>query len=721
MNFFATAPSGIEPLVAEELRAIGAEEVKESPGGASFSGSLETAYRACLWSRTPSRILLPLASFPATGGDELYAAVREIPWEEHVSADGSIAVDAAVSSSALTHSHYAALRVKDAVVDRFREMSGARPSVDTARPDLRIYLHLRRDRATVGIDLSGESLHRRGYRTEGAEAPLRENLAAAILLYSKWKQVAESGGAFLDPMCGSGTLAIEAAMIAGDVAPGLLRERFGFLGWKGHDAALWERLKGEAEERRLQGGERIPGIFGYDRDPKALSAAAGNAARAGLADRISFARKDATELAPPPGAAPGLLAVNPPYGERLGAAKELVELYSSFGRRLQQFEGWKGAVFTGNVDLGFHIPLLPRRVRTLWNGPIECRLLHFDIERRFFIDRDSRPQRPLSSGGEMFANRLRKNMKALGSWARREGVSCWRLYDADMPEYAVAVDLYSDWNPAEGTQPDQAQRWLHVQEYEAPKTVDEKKAALRLADIMAALPVATGVDDANIFLKTRRRQKGRSQYEKVGETKEFHQVMEGGLRFLVNFTDYLDTGLFLDHRATRAMIGGMAAGKSFLNLFAYTGAATVHAAAGGAASTVTVDMSATYLEWAKRNMALNRLDSSRHRFIQEDCLEWLERERGRYDLIFLDPPTFSTSKRMRETLDIQRDHVRLIRSAARLLAPGGELIFSNNFRKFRMDADSLPGLRMEDITRRTIPPDFQGNPRIHNCWLIRRD
>ncbi len=309
----------------------------------------------------------------------------------------------------------------------------------------------------------------------------------------------------------------------------------------------------------------------------------------------------------------------------------------------------------------------------------------------------------------MFANRLRKNRRQLGKWARRAAVSCYRLYDADMPEYALALDLYQD--------------WAHVQEYAPPGTVDPARAASRICEALHVIPQVLGIPPENVALKVRRRQKGGSQYGRQGIRSEFHTVGEGGLRFLVNLADYLDTGLFLDHRLTRAMVRDLSKGRRFLNLFSYTGAASVYAAAGGAAGTVSVDMSRVYLEWGRRNMALNGFAGGpAHRFLQADCLRWLESPPGeRYDLIFLDPPTFSTSKRMgARTLDVQRDHVRLIRAAAHLLAPGGLLLFSNNFRQFRMDREALPGLLVEDISASTIPHDFARNPRIHTCWRITR-
>jgi 23S rRNA (guanine2445-N2)-methyltransferase / 23S rRNA (guanine2069-N7)-methyltransferase len=310
----------------------------------------------------------------------------------------------------------------------------------------------------------------------------------------------------------------------------------------------------------------------------------------------------------------------------------------------------------------------------------------------------------MSGGREAFANRLEKNARHLRKWARREGVSCWRVYDKDLHDYACAIDLYGS--------------KVHVQEYERPPKIDEAKAKERIDEVVAAVPEVLEVSPSDVFVKVRRRQKGGGQYEKLDEKRELFEVSEGGHRFLVNLGDYLDTGLFLDHRITRRMIGEMASGKRFLNLFAYTGSATVYAAKGGAVSTTTVDLSNTYLDWAAKNFELNGLEPGKHEIVRADCLVWIPQGAARYDLIFLDPPTFSTSKKMEGTFDVQRDHVPLIRAAARLLAPGGVLLFSNNFRRFEIDRAGLSGLEIEDITARTIPEDFRRNPKIHNAWRI---
>ncbi|HXG28437.1 MAG TPA: bifunctional 23S rRNA (guanine(2069)-N(7))-methyltransferase RlmK/23S rRNA (guanine(2445)-N(2))-methyltransferase RlmL [Nevskiales bacterium] len=718
LALFATAPQGIEPLLAAELRAFGAVEPQPGNGGVAFQGDLETAYRACLWSRLASRILLPLASaLPADDADTLYAAARQLPWEEHLDPAHTLAVDFIGTNRAIRHSQFGAQRIKDAIVDCLREQCGRRPAIDTVRPDLRINAHLHGAALTLAIDLSGDSLHRRGYRVTTVAAPMKENLAAALLAKLDWPTLARQGCALLDPLCGSGTLVIEAALMAADIAPGLLREYWGFQGWRGHTAAVWQDLLAEARERRRIGLARsLPPLTGRDRDARAVAAARANAARAGLEQVVRFVQGSLEDMQPPAGAAMGLLVTNPPYGQRLGEQVELEQLYARLGDLLKaRFAGWRAAVFTGNPQLGKRMGLKAVKSNAFHNGALPCKLLQFRVEPEFFVDREALDRRAreqalssaLSEGGEAFANRLRKNLRTLGRWAEREDIQCYRLYDADLPEYAVAVDVYGD--------------WLHVQEYAPPAAIAPAKAARRLEHVMTLLPEVLGIPPERIALKVRARQKGTAQYRKQADTGRFLAVREGPARLWVNLTDYLDSGLFLDHRPVRTWLRGQAAGKRFLNLFCYTAAATVHAALGGAAATTSVDLSRTYLDWAARNLELNGLQPGpRHRLIQADCRQWLLRERGEYDLIFLDPPTFSNSKRMEGVLDIQRDHVALIRAAVARLARGGVLVFSTNHRRFRLEREALADLAIEDVTRWSIPKDFARNPRIHQCWRIRR-
>jgi len=723
LEFLASAPRGVADLVARELGACGAAQLRERSSGVAFTGTLESAYRACLWSRTANRVFLELAHFEARDADEFHAAVRRIDWAAHLGPATTLACDFSGRHPAITHSHFGALKLKDGIVDALRLATGARPDVALERPGVRVHAHARGTDITVAIDLSGDSLHRRGYRGAAGEAPLKENVAAAVLLRCGWPQLAAQGAEFLDPMCGSGTLCIEAALIALDRAPGLGREYFGFLAWRGHDAHLWARLREEAEARAAAGeaAARVT-VRGTDRDPGAIARARDNAARAGVGRLVRIDAGVLAEAAPLAGRdpdRPGLLCTNPPYGLRMEDREGARTLHRELGAVLRErFQGWNAALLTGAPELGMELGLRAHRTHRVWNGGIECRLLRIKV-----VPESVRAPGTLGKGAarladtpgaRMFANRLGKNLKRLRSWAERESVSCYRAYDADMPEYAFAIDVYRAIEPDE--------LWLYVQEYAAPGEIEPQAVRRRRGEVLAMLPGTTGVAPERIRVRTRRRTRRGEQYDKVDEQARFHVVTEGGLRFRVNFDDYLDTGLFLDQRTTRARLRDAARGKRFLNLFAYTGAATVYAAAGGAASTTSVDLSRTYLEWGQRNLALNALAGEAHAWVQADCREWLrDTARGseRFDLVFLDPPTFSNSKRMQGVLDIARDHPELIDACARLLAPEGLLIFSTNAQRFRLQEGLLERYQIRDLSAATLPRDFERNPRIHRCFEVR--
>jgi 23S rRNA (guanine2445-N2)-methyltransferase / 23S rRNA (guanine2069-N7)-methyltransferase len=712
-DWLATCPKGLELLLAEELQAIGAEGVKETVAAVHFQGSMEVAYRACLWSRLANRILMPLHSFMLNEADDLYQECNDISWESHFSAAQSIAIDFIGTSRLIDNTMYGSQRVKDAIVDRIRRIEGERPNVDTKNPDIRIQVRQHKGRVTVSLDISGESLHRRGYRTGQGTAPIKENLAVALLLRANWPAMAAEGGALLDPMCGSGTLIIEGAMMAADIAPGMLRDHYGFDQWIQHDAELWQSLIDEAHQRKATGLENLElDIRGYDANPRVLEYTTQNIENAGLDGHIRLAHKPIDQFGKPT-AERGLLLTNPPYGERLGEVDELIPLYQKLGTVLQKnFQGWRAAIFTGNVDLGRETDLSPTKQYSLFNGTIPCKLLVFEDMTSKSAQIAVRlstpaPAQQLTEGARMVLNRLKKNQRKLDGWRKKSGISCYRLYDADIPEYAVAVDIY-----------DQS---IYVQEYAPPNTISEKVARERFGEIKQAVKEFSANFRGKIHYKERRRQKGDSQYERLndGPSDTIH-VSEGNAQFEVNLSDYLDTGLFLDHRPVRGLIGEMVKGKSFLNLFCYTAAASVQAAMAGASHSLSIDMSNTYLDWAQRNFDLNSLRSSKHQLLRADCLKWLEIGGELYDVIFLDPPTFSNSKKMDSVLDIQRDHGDLIRSSMAKLVPGGTLIFSNNFRKFKMDELTVRQFDCQNITPQTLDVDFARNPRIHNVWKIKR-
>ncbi len=725
MRFFAQTAANINDITASEARDFGAEKIKLVPGGVQFRGDIETGYRFCLWSRSASRLLLELE--PAVQGrtpvsvvnkDTLYDAAYAIAWDNHLKPDMTFAVTATAAKAGwLKNTQFGALRVKDAIVDYMRHKYHERPDVDAKDPDVIFHMHLNGRKALFYLVFSGQGLHKRGYRIHQSEAMLKEHLAAAVLLRSSIKGPAPDTPSILDPFAGMGTIPIEAAMIAADIAPGLLnKERFGFKRWPGHIPALWDKVLAEAEERKAR-DHTVPKIYAWDIDTDSITHAREHAERACVAQYITFATQDFTkierEVFPE---APGIIVTDPPYGIRMGSEFEMHDLYKQIGEQLPKyFPGWKIHILCGEPDLLDDLQLKPSAVNILYNGPIRCSLAHYDIfdsaTRDSMIQkaadrREERRHTPLEERAQMCANRMKKNKRILKAYLKREGASCYRLYDADIPEFSAAVDIYED-------------RWVHIQEYAPPSTIDPQRASSNLRGIVDAVNRVTDIDYDKIFVKQRKQQRGTGQYDKLGSKGAMYIAHEHGLKFLVNFSDYLDTGIFLDHRPVRKMIKEMSGNCRFLNLFGYTGTATVHAAAGGALSTVTVDASKTYLDWAEENMKLNGFSGMNHFYYKSDCISWLQSNRDEFDLIFLDPPTFSNSKSRNDTFDVQRDHRGLIMLAMRHLTPNGTLIFSNNFRRFILNSRLEDQYLIEDITDSSIPEDFVRNQKVHRCWLIR--
>lgn len=731
LSVFVTCPKGLEYVLEKELHELLQKEAKVRPAGIAFEAQLSEIYRFILWSRTANRVLLALAESEVHTAEQLYDLVYSVDWQQHMSVDNTLVVDFSGQSKNINNTAFGAVKVKDAIVDQFRDRVGERPNVTRDSPDIRINVKLSKGTAVVALDLSGESLHRRGYRTEAGKAPIKENLGAALLQRCNWSSLGQGGGSLLDPMCGSATLLVEGAMILCDKAPALDRAQFGFLKWKQHQDGVWKSLIDDAIERFECGldkciDQQAAGynqLLGFDADSSVISVARNNIKRAGLERVIrvetqSLADLKGVDVGSGEDERPvGLLLTNPPYGERLGDVESLKGLYRCLGDKLKsEFEGWKAAIFTGNVDLGRRIGLRSYKQYKLFNGSLPSQLIMIDVLPENYVKTDdSKESQVLLSRrhvrvanpdrAAMFANRLRKNVRTLGKWAKKSKLECYRIYDADMPEFSLAVDIYKD--------------WVHVQEYAAPASIDEKAAKERLDEALSVLPEVLQVPPEYVVIKQRRRQKGDSQYEKHDQKAQRMVVDEIGCKFYVNLIDYIDTGLFLDHRPVRKWIQAHSAGKRFLNLFCYTGAATIHAIKGGAVETVSVDMSNTYLDWGKENLALNGFSESGHQFVQADCLRWLDSAREKFDMIFLDPPTFSNSKRMEGVLDIQRDHVDMINKAMNLLTKGGVLVFSTNLRRFKLDVDALASFDLENVSVSTIDKDFERNSRIHQCWHIK--
>ena len=723
MIFFATSAANQGDLIAEEARKAGAERVRVTPSGVDFEGSLETGYRFCFETRISSRLLMGLfVDDDIISDKELEEATAMLPWEEYIDPTKTLKVTCTTQNCRyITNSHYGALKVKDGIVERIREkFNGERPYIEIHEPDLTVHVHIEDTTVKWYVDFSGENLSMRGYRGEQTEALLKEHLAAALIGRSEWRKSVNDGNPlpFYDPFCGSGTIAVEAALMATDTAPGLLRKKpYPFESLPNFDKEAFDRVVEEAEERRRKAiDERDISIFASDISRTAVEISKAAALKAGVYDFISFSVQDFTKLEKPP-VSKGCIVTDPPYGERM-TVRDIDLLYENTGKVLQNvFKGWDATILTGNSELLSNIDMKPDRTNTLFNGGIMCQAAHYHIftdeEREAMMQKalEKKKQRqaePLTPGAEMAYNRLMKNLKEITPLMKEQGVECYRIYDADMPEYSASIDIYMG-------------KWVVVSEYAAPDTIDPEDAKRRLGELVRATEKATGIDEDFIYVKERSRQKGKGQYTRLAANNKMMVARENGVRFLVNFTDYLDTGIFLDHRPVRMMIQEMAKDKRFLNLFCYTGTATLNAIKGGALSTVSVDASSTYLAWMEENLKLNGYSTVFGNLLyKSDVIDWLWDTYDKFDLIFCDPPTFSNSKDRRGSFDVQRDHVKLIDAAAMHLSPGGTLIFSNNYRKFKLDPEVMEKYVVEDITEKTIGDDFKRDIKIHHCYLIRK-
>jgi 23S rRNA (guanine2445-N2)-methyltransferase / 23S rRNA (guanine2069-N7)-methyltransferase len=763
-TIFVRVPRFLEELLARELTALGAENSVSRAGGVQLEADLALAYRICLYSRLASRVLWPLAAFPAADADALYAGVAALPWPDLLVARSTLAVGFDGHSPALRHSGFAQQRIKDAVVDSLVAAGCERPQVDLEQPDIRLQAVLHRDRVTLYLDLAGTPLHRRGWRVAGGDAPLKENLAAALLLHGGWCEGRDDW--LMDPMCGSGTLLVEGAWIAAGIPPGLLRERYGFQSWVGHDADLLDRLRAGMRERHY-GSVRISG---RDRDPLQIERTRTHLVNAGWGrwfdGELDLAVGELREWRRPVafGGRQGLVVTNPPYGHRMNASGILRELGSvlqqeACGSEIALIVGapGAGAGSSNPAPASAENVLRPLGLGGLQsapcrNGPLDAWMITGTVSGRTagddWVDEVSasgaavlrRAQtRALPEdtvrAAEMFGNRLRKNLQHWTRWARRMGTDAFRLYDRDLPEYALIIDCYG--------------QDLCVQELAAPGTIDPEVAEARRDAALRRIPEVTGRTGDQIHFRLRRRQRPETQYERLVEHRAFGFggvaagaevepgpgrgiIHEGEARFLVNFEDYLDTGLYLDSRGVRRMISRFFAdrslaqgmgrrGQRMLNLYAYTGTASVQAALAGADRTTNVDLSRNYLAWAQANFRLNGLDPERHEFVRADVLEWLTafgRGAPRYDLILLDPPTFSNSSRLEQDLDVQRDHPALLSAALNRLNPDGCLFFLNHARRFRMDWTPPDGFALEEITGRSLDADCSRGRPMHRCWRL---
>jgi len=722
-RFFVSCSSGFEHQLVKELRNIKPSlSIEQKQGGAEFTGPFSDGLKICLWSRIAGKVLLALEDF-RHGSDEkeVYERAKMIKWSDFFHKDKTIAVDTTLISKTFTNSSYLSLLVKDGISDHFRNLSGSRPNVDKQDADIRINLFVSKNSATLSLDISGGSLHQRGYRKKGAIAPLKENLAAALLERAGWNEMAlqESNTnekpAFVDPMCGSGTFLIEAAMIASNTAPGLLRKNFSFQHMRQFKNEEWKTLIDEAcNARNLENLSPVR-IFGFDIDEKAIRISKENIKAAGFSPFIDVRKSDIADIEKQldKNFKAGLVAINLPYGKRLGSDTDLPELYQLAGEKIKEnFEGFKVVALSGDEELSRNLGMKPLQVNTVYNGSIKSVSAIFSIDSRYreksSFNETGKAENPSVYFSEMFANRLKKNIKVLKKWKAKESITSYRIYDADIPEYSASIDLYED-------------KFLYIQEYAPPAEIPVQKAERRLKELVYTAQNVTGVDYKNINVRQKKRQKRGEQYKKSGDEGIFDVIQEDGLLFYVNFHDYLDTGIFLDHRIIRKMIRELSAGKKMLNLFSYTGTASLYAAAGGALSTTSVDANSTYCSWAERNFSLNKISLAKNKIIKSDCMDFLVKDRELYDIIFIDPPTFSNSKSREDFFDVQADHPGLITRAAEKLKKDGIIIFSSNFKKFKLD-DSISKLFLtSNITEQTVSPDFKRQGYSRHCWIIKKN
>ncbi|MBF7072798.1 bifunctional 23S rRNA (guanine(2069)-N(7))-methyltransferase RlmK/23S rRNA (guanine(2445)-N(2))-methyltransferase RlmL [Glaciecola sp. MH2013] len=717
-EIIVTTSKGLDEILKQEVSDILRTSCKDKtvdfptlqlkPGQVSFEGSLEQAYQLCLYSRLANRVLWVVGHGKVNSADELYDVVKGVDWPSQFESYVPFMIQFNGTNNAINNSQFGALKAKDAIVDQFQEQGHERPSIDKLNPGIVIQARLRRDNLHLCIDLSGGSLHKRGYRSDTGEAPLKEHVAAGIIMRSGW--LSSGRKPLLDPMCGSGTIAIEAAMMAANIAPNLHKEEWGFQHWLGHDGSIFRKVHDAAV---LNQREPAVSIFAYDLSTKLIDLARENAKNAGVEQYIIFKQCDvldatveAKELevlnASNNGDETlGYIISNPPYGERLSEYTALLPLFDKLGARVKEhFPNWQLSLLSSNQDLLKALKLRYSKSYKIMNGKLECVFVNYQLSGQNLAVFAAQ-----ETDNHEFANRLKKNIKRMKSWINKANTNAYRIYDADLPHYNVAIDIYND--------------WVIVQEYAAPKDVPEEKARQRLQEVLIHVPKVLGISPNNMAVKTRRQNKGKEQYQRVATKGKRLVVHEHGAQFYINPTDYLDVGLFLDHRDTRLRFKQACQGKDVLNLFAYTGSVSVHAAQAQAKSVTTVDMSNTYLGWAKENFELNRLQGS-FQFIQADCTKWLADHNAKYDLIFIDPPSFSNSKRMEDTWDVQRDHIKLLGDAKKCLNVGGTIFFSNNLRGFKLDLSSIEkmGFKVCDISKDSIPEDFKRNQRIHQLWLL---
>lgn len=756
-EFFASCQVGLEEALGRELKSLGIKKTRPLGGGVTFYADKECAYRVLLWSRLASRVLLLVGRVGCRDADELYRNIRQLPWHRIIAEDAKIAVFASGTNEELHNSRFTGQQVKDGICDKIRQVRGERPDVDAKHPDAVISVRINRSKATVSFDLAGESLYHRSYIRNAGRQNVAVDVALANVMLGtvNWRTLGwRRHYRMIDPVCNNPMLVVEAATEVADRAPGLTRSNWGFTGWGEHDADLWNRLLDEADGRFEDGLQASRGLgalaLGITRSSDSASQAEDCLKAAGVeglgkvvlvdensvaasVDHAMRAARRAAESAVKKAEAAGE-SDKPVVRQASVIAANLMQEHdddgSSLAKNTELFmlaagQAPEGSVFVEvGASLGAvygHAPAVDEHVggkkinapMMLFSKPPVAKKSIKVVGLEDGIEHDV----PVyEEGTEQFAARLRKMARERRKWAQALGITCYRIYDADLLDYMVAIDRYED---VEGN------AYLYIAEYAAPKTVDQDRAQRRFEDVVSVAPVVLGIDRNDVYTKMRRQEKGGGQYSAEVSGSRVIQVREGGYTFKVDLAGRLDTGLFLDHRITRHMIQERANGKRFLNLFAYTGTGTVYAAGGGARSTVTVDLSGHYLDLARENMEANGFEGRAHRFEHADVMAWIKDARYKhrmFDLVFVDPPTFSNSKSMgSRTWDVQRDHVELLIGVSHLLDANGQAIFSCNLKGFKPNILKLAkyGIGLEDITDQTIPQDFERRMNIHKCYLMR--
>lgn len=760
-----TCADGLENALLIELEFLGLIGCILRTGRVRVSVALADFYKLCLYSRVASRILLPIGEYHfrqkvqnisqvrEVGGQKttrtvetkvidedvpsaLYEFASRYDWTEVFGVEDTFAIRLSTDKRLSVNQQFATLRIKDAIADCFNKKLGKRPDVDKS-PDFHIYAHATNELAELYLDLSGTSLHRRGYRVANTEAPLKENLASALLYECGWHKGEHT--AIIDPMCGSGTLITESLLMRAGYPVGIDKKanEFGFYRWKYHDDGLWQNIASSSLRVFYENLDRlekdlIAGKFiaiALDANPQAIKACHKNLIASALAPiahhirleqrMLSGAKAILSTIATPY----PLVITNPPYGERLGESDFIKPLYQGLGlmvaESLQACKQVDLAVLASHIEHADTLPIVHPKTLKCHNGALSVYFRHGQVDfskanlAKSGLVVDFCKKEIDNPESQEFINRLQKNIANLKKYAQKQQISNMRIYDADLPNYNVAIDVYGD--------------KIHVQEYAPPKQIPADVAKARFNLVLSAIRDIFGVNRESIFIKTRMRQSGNDQYTKNENQK--HKKMfiahEHGAYFYVNFTDYLDTGLFIDHRNMREIIKQDSRGKNVLNLFAYTCSASVHSALGGAKSVTSVDLSANYLNWGKQNFALNGLDLTaqvedklKYDFIATDVFEWLKNNTEQFELIFIDPPTFSNSKKFKGTFDVQRDHVALISRAMNRLTANGVLYFSNNFTKFVLDDEVKGRYDVVELTDKTIGVDFNPKKPIHQSFKI---